>query len=51
MLGKLESMLQDAIELNYLARKLTETDMPADLGTAENMMVRRTKRIEKKFSS
>ncbi|HDN9020205.1 TPA: hypothetical protein P2I16_004523 [Aeromonas salmonicida] len=49
MQDKLESMLQDTIELNYLARKLTETDVPADLGTAENMMVRKTKRLEKKL--
>ncbi|MNE00787.1 hypothetical protein D3C80_932070 [compost metagenome] len=49
MLGKLESMLQDTIELNYLARKLTETDVPADLGTAENMIVRTTDRLEKKL--
>lgn len=49
MQDKLESMLQDTIELNYLARKLTETDTPADLGTAENMIVKGTKRLEKKL--
>ncbi len=51
MRGTLETMEKDLIELDYLARRLTETDSQEDLGIAENQIRRACRRLLKKVRS
>lgn len=48
MRGTLETMERDIVELDYLARRLTETDSPEDLGIVENLIRRTCRRLLKK---
>jgi DNA-directed RNA polymerase specialized sigma subunit len=51
MRGTLETMERDIVELDYLARRLTETDSQQDLGIAENQIRRVCRRMLKKIRS
>lgn len=47
----LETMEREIVELDYLARRLTETDSQEDLGIAENQIRRACRRMLKKVRS
>ncbi len=51
MRGTLETMEREIVELDYLARRLTETDSQEDLGIAENQIRRACRRLLKKVRS
>lgn len=51
MRGTLETMEREIVELDYLARRLTETDSQEDLGIAENQIRRACRRRLKKVRS
>ena len=51
MRGTLETMERDIVELDYLARRLTESDSQQDLGIAENQIRRACRRMLKKVRS
>lgn len=51
MRGTLETMEREIVELDYLARRLTETDSQEDLGIAENQIRRACRRMLKKVRS
>lgn len=48
MPGTLETMEREIVELDYLARRLTESDSQEDLGIAENQIRRACRRMLKK---